>query len=95
MLAKFYDPKQAKAFCEKYTKNPSCEKVQLFMEKDEFWNREDIWTREDGYLIDLDQEYIKIAGIPGSIWDTPCIRACAKELDVSSTCYKEVEVGEE
>ncbi|BDR56901.1 hypothetical protein [Xylocopilactobacillus apis] len=94
MKAKFYDPQKVKEFCEEQTKKETCEKIILFMEEDERWGIKTIWMKDLGYLIDLDQDYIYVAGAPGSIWGTPCIRAEFQMKNDMQDCYKEEEVGE-
>lgn len=67
---RLYDYKKAKQFIEQNKEN--IKRVLLGMHEDWFWTSETIFENGE-YLADLDDENLKIGGIPGSTWATPVL----------------------
>lgn len=81
-----YDYKKAKQIV---NDNQDADSIALGMREDISWTASTIWEREKGFLVDLDDPNLTIAGISGSNWATPVAIIYKGEQKILISCYKE------
>lgn len=65
-------------------------RAALGMKEDWWWTGVDVWEKDKGFLVDLDNKKLDLAGINGSSWATPSL--CLKNDD--SVIFVECFTGE-
>jgi len=81
-----YDYNKAKKIIED---NKNANQISLGMLEDLGWTTDVVWNKEEGFLVDLDDPNLEIAGIDGSNWATPVAiieRKWGKDIIIE--CYK-------
>lgn len=97
MKYKYYDYEKAQQLIKRALReHPESKSIDLGMEGDWFWTAEQIWSKEDGFLVDLNEKDLKIAGIDCSYWSTPILVIHLGDgLTQSCPCYFEKEEEEQ
>lgn len=82
---KMYDYKSVLDFIEK--NRDEIQEIQLGMSEDWFYTAETIFE-DNQILVDLNNPYLKIAGIAGSSWATPVMHIVYKNgEEIRKACY--------
>jgi len=81
-----YDYNKAKKIIED---NKNANQISLGMLEDLGWTIDVVWNKEEGFLVDLDDPNLKIAGIDNSNWATPVAIIETKwGKNIIIECYK-------
>jgi hypothetical protein len=83
---KYYDYEKAKEIITKSV--TEIDEASLGMREDLDWTIDSIWNKEKGFLVDLDDNNLVIAGIKRSYWATPCLILKKGKSEILLDCYK-------